>query len=52
MGDGPEAEQEELDAMSPAEKFADLAMLMEVARALAGGEDADDVSIAPLWEAR
>ena len=37
-----EVEQRELARMSPAEKFADLAMLMSVARALGGSNDADE----------
>ncbi|WP_437747799.1 hypothetical protein WME73_24410 [Sorangium sp. So ce302] len=36
-----EVEQEELEAMSPAKKFCDLAMLMGVARGLGGSIDAD-----------
>lgn len=37
-----EVEQEELAGMSPARKFADLAMLMGVARALDSGQDPDE----------
>ncbi len=36
-----EVEQEELDTMSPAKKFADLAMLMGLTRALGGPTDAE-----------
>jgi hypothetical protein len=36
-----EVEKEELDAMSPAKKFADLASLMTLARALGGVTDAE-----------
>jgi hypothetical protein len=36
-----EAEREELERMSPAQKFADLAMLVGVARALGGSADDD-----------
>jgi hypothetical protein len=37
-----EVEREELERMSPAQKFADLGMLMGVARALDGSVDEDD----------
>jgi hypothetical protein len=37
-----EVEQEELAQMSPTQKFADLGMLMGVARALGGSTDADE----------
>jgi len=36
-----DVEKEELAAMSPAQKFADLAMLMGLARALGGSTDAE-----------
>ena len=37
-----EVEREELERMSPAQKFRDLAMLMGVARALDGSTDMDE----------
>jgi len=37
-----EVEREELDRLSPAQKFADLAMLMGVARALGSPTDRED----------
>jgi hypothetical protein len=37
-----EVEREEIARLSPAQKFADLAMLMGVARALAGSTDEDE----------
>lgn len=37
-----EVEREEIARMSPAQKFADVAMLMDVARALDDSMDSDD----------
>lgn len=37
-----EVERAELGQMSPAQKFADIATLMQVARALGGAEEEDD----------
>jgi hypothetical protein len=39
-----EAEREELERMSPAQKFADLAMLVEVAHALGGATSEDEAT--------
>ncbi len=46
-----EAEREELERMSPAQKFADLAMLVEAARSLGGttGEDAATAQVRRRW---
>jgi hypothetical protein len=46
-----EVEREELERMSPAQKFADLAMLVGVARALGGStdEDAETEQVRRRW---